>query len=138
MGLTAFLVNAGNAHGTWPTPRYHSLLLLLLFCAAWTVFFSSAYILWLADNKQHILANVASSIIWLGVTLVLWGVGAGILHFTRGGGNCPNSAPISRCRQSLTVESLAWVETGVVFLTLCWTITTTIVRRDTLDSRRIV
>jgi len=25
LGLTAFLVNAGNEHHTWPSPKYHSL-----------------------------------------------------------------------------------------------------------------
>lgn len=25
LGLTAFLIEAGNEHHTWPSPRYHSL-----------------------------------------------------------------------------------------------------------------
>lgn len=25
LGLTAFLISAGNEHRTWPSPRYHSL-----------------------------------------------------------------------------------------------------------------
>lgn len=30
LGLTAFLIDAGNASHTWPTPRYHSLYVKLL------------------------------------------------------------------------------------------------------------
>lgn len=25
LGLTAFLISAGNENGTWPSPRYHAL-----------------------------------------------------------------------------------------------------------------
>ncbi|KAF8216212.1 hypothetical protein K438DRAFT_1560993 [Mycena galopus ATCC 62051] len=120
-GLTAFLVNAGNTHGTWPSPRYHSLLLFILFNAAWTVVFAAAYMLWLVDGAKHLLANIASSIFWLTVTVILWGVSAGVFHFTRTGGNCPTSPTISRCRQSLTVEALAWVELGLAVFALFWT-----------------
>ncbi|KAJ7071003.1 hypothetical protein C8F01DRAFT_407489 [Mycena amicta] len=141
LGLTAFLVYAGNAHGTWPSALYHSLLIFLLFCATWTVVFSAIYILWLMDGATHILANIASSIFWLGLTLVLWGVAAGVFHFTRTGGNCPTSAPISRCRQSLTVECLAWVECGIsaaLFLMTCFWAGTSPGGTGVLDSRRMV
>lgn len=30
LGLTAFLISAGNENGTWPSPRYHSLYGLAL------------------------------------------------------------------------------------------------------------
>ncbi|KAF7310938.1 hypothetical protein HMN09_00637100 [Mycena chlorophos] len=140
LGLTAFLVNAGLASGTWPSPRYHELLIVILVASVWTVLFSSMYLLWLLDGARHLLANVASSIIWLAVTLTLWGVSAGLMHFTRSGGNCPSSAPISRCRQSLTVESLAWVELALTALALCWTILNSLNKpeRAVFDSRRMV
>ncbi|KAJ6575144.1 hypothetical protein B0H19DRAFT_1127378 [Mycena capillaripes] len=141
LGLTAFLVNAGNTHGTWPSPRYHALLLFILFNAAWTVLFAVAYMLWLVDGEKHLLANVASSIFWLTITVTLWGVAAGVLHNTRTGGNCPTSPTISRCRQSLTVEALAWTEFGISTLTLFWTcvwVGTSSGRKRVRDSRRMV
>ncbi|KAJ7630968.1 hypothetical protein FB45DRAFT_979159 [Roridomyces roridus] len=141
LGLTAFLVNAGNAAGKWPSPRYHSLLLVMLFNAAWTVLFAFSYLLWLVDGAKHVLANVASSIFWLCVTAAMWGVSAGIFHFTRTGGICPTSPPISRCRQSLTVECLAWSELGVTALALlctCLWAGTDAARRSVRDSRRMV
>lgn len=90
LGITAFLVSAGNEHNTWPSPRYHSLcvnnfhienilkllfhssLILFLFNAAWTTLFSTAYMLWISYGASHILASVASSVIWLLATTVLW------------------------------------------------------------------
>lgn len=29
LGLTAFLINAGNEHDTWPSPRYHKLYVVV-------------------------------------------------------------------------------------------------------------
>ncbi|KAJ6610019.1 hypothetical protein B0H10DRAFT_1812306 [Mycena sp. CBHHK59/15] len=139
LGLTAFLVNAGNARNTWPSPRYHALLLLFLFNSAWTVLFSVAYLLWLVDGAKHLLANIASSIFWLAITSALWGASAGVFHNTRTGGNCPTSPPISRCRQSLTAEALAWTEfsisTTTLFFTCLWAGTR---RKGVRDSRRMV
>ncbi|KAJ7932372.1 hypothetical protein B0H13DRAFT_2227569 [Mycena leptocephala] len=150
LGLTIFLVNAGNTHGTWPSPQYHALLLFILFNAIWTVVFAVAYMLWLLDGAKHLLANVASSIFWLSVTVILW---VSLHVSTRGcfcwcvsqhttGGSCPTSPTISRCRQSLTVEALAWLEFGVSASTLFWTCLwvggTNSGRRRVQDSRRMV
>ncbi|KAF9015223.1 hypothetical protein BDQ17DRAFT_1386000 [Cyathus striatus] len=118
LGLTAFLVSAGNEHKTWPSARYHSLLILFLFNAAWTTLFSATYMLWFVDGSSHLLANIASSVAWLLVTAVLWGTAAGVMHNTRTGGNCAGRATISRCRQSLTVEALGWTEFGLCVLTM--------------------
>jgi len=72
LGLTAFLISAGNEHHTWPTAKYHSLLILFLFNAVWTIVFSLAYTLWILDGAAHLLASIASSVIWLLITTVLW------------------------------------------------------------------
>ncbi|PPQ64449.1 hypothetical protein CVT26_002156 [Gymnopilus dilepis] len=122
LGLTSFLINAGNENGTWPRPRYHSLLIMFCFNAAWTTLFSTTYLLWYIDGVSHFLANVASSIVWLVTTSALWGTAAGIMHNTRTGSHCARQATISRCRQSLTVEALGWTEFGLctlVLLTTC-------------------
>lgn len=118
LGLTAFLVCAGNEHRTWPTSRYHSLLILFIFNAVWTTLFSTAYMMWIVDGASHLLASIASSVIWLMITAILWGTAAGVMHNTRTGGNCAGTATISRCRQSLTVEALGWTEFGLSVLTL--------------------
>ncbi|KAJ7900380.1 hypothetical protein B0H14DRAFT_3080708 [Mycena olivaceomarginata] len=129
-GLTAFLI---------PFPPA-----LYLFNACWTMLFAVAYMLWLVDGAKHLLANIASSIFWLTVTATLWGVSAGVFHYTRTGGNCPTSPTISRCRQSLTVEALAWAEFALSGVALFWTCVWVgfsgrrRVRDSVRDSRRMV
>ncbi|KAH9937672.1 uncharacterized protein B0H18DRAFT_867541 [Fomitopsis serialis] len=131
LGLTAFLISAGGQTYAWASPGYYSLcvlrlrrglapnrLILVCFMAAWTVLFAGAYVLWALDGGVHLLANVASSVIWLLLTSVLWGAGAGLMHSTRVSSDCPESASISRCRQTVTVEALGWTEFGLCCITL--------------------
>ncbi|CAL1695885.1 unnamed protein product [Somion occarium] len=143
LGLTAFLFTAGNDISTWATPGYHSLLIVLCFEAAWTLVFSTAYMIWVVDGAVHLLANVASSVFWLLLTSILWGTGAGLIHSSRSGGSClggtstlrlvPYRTPShpshelralagSRCRQTLTVEALGWTEFGLCCATLVVTV----------------
>ena len=92
LGLAAFLISTGNEARSWASSSYHSLsvphrskcrprltdshlrssLILLCFSAAWTVLFSTAYVLWVVDGAVHLLAQVASSVAWLLLTAVLW------------------------------------------------------------------
>ncbi|KAL6309996.1 hypothetical protein BKA93DRAFT_179161 [Sparassis latifolia] len=122
LGLTAFLISAGSEIHTWASPGYYSLLILLCVEAAWTLLFAGAYVLWVVDGAVHILANVASSVIWLLLTSILWGAGTGLIHGNRISSNCPEHAPLSRCRQTMTVEALGWTEFGLCCLTLSATI----------------
>ncbi|KAI0669915.1 hypothetical protein C8Q78DRAFT_153769 [Trametes maxima] len=161
LGLTAFLISAGNEAQTWASPRYHSLsvprrskcrphlteskpsLILMCFSSAWTLLFSGAYVLWIVDGAVHLLAQVASSVVWLLLTAVLWGIGAGLMHNTRSGGNCAGRPPLSRrCRQSLTVEALGWTEFSLCCVTLAatllWMRTGLGKRRFIRDSRTFV
>jgi len=139
LGLTAFLINAGNEHDTWPSPRYHVLLIYICFNAVWTTLFATSYVLWVLDGAVHILASIASSVSWLIINTSLWAVAAAFMHHTRTGGNCAGVPTISRfvsdrtpvsssstlspspshsCRQSLTVEALCWTELGLSGITL--------------------
>jgi hypothetical protein len=91
LGLTIFLIYTGNASGIWPRPRYHSLCVifpipevrkqftdvsrrLIFFCfnSVWTIIFSTAYIMWLIEGAVHFLASIASSVIWMLITTLLW------------------------------------------------------------------
>jgi hypothetical protein len=47
-------------------------LILLCFQAAWTLLFSTGYLLWVVDGGARLLASVASSVIWLLLTAILW------------------------------------------------------------------
>jgi len=118
LGLTAFLISAGNENHNWPSARYHSLLILFEFNAVWTTMFGTAYLLWIVDGAVHFLASIASSIVWLVITTVLWGAAAGMMRSTRAGGDCNWISDSSGCRETLTVEAVGWVEFGLCTLTL--------------------
>ncbi len=65
---------------------------------------------------------------------LLQGVGTGLMHGTRTGGNCDGRPTLSTCRQSLTVEGLGWAEFGVcastLLLTVFWVCTSTFAGRN--------
>ncbi|KAI6005344.1 hypothetical protein F5J12DRAFT_721843 [Pisolithus orientalis] len=137
LGLAAFLISAGNENNNWPSDRYHSVLILFEFNAVWTTLFGIAYLLWIIDGAIHFLASIASSIIWLLVTTILWGAAAGVMHGARSGGNCnwisavsgfvegnspcylpQDLSSVSRCRETLSVEAIGWIEFALCVLTL--------------------
>ncbi|KAJ3554549.1 hypothetical protein NM688_g3047 [Phlebia brevispora] len=137
LGLTAFLISAGSQLGTWASPRYQSLLILLCFEAAWTLLFTTGYILWVLDGAVHLLANVANSVIWLLLTAILWGTAAGVMHAARTGADCPDTLPMPGCRQSLTVEALGWTEFGLCLVTMLSTVLWLWTGRRSRDSRTV-
>jgi len=141
LAMTAFLINEVNEQNHWPTPGYRSLLIFFCFNAAWTTLFATAYVLWIIDGAVHILASIASSVMWLLVTTLLWGVAARFMHVTRTGGNCAGVPTITRCRQALTVEALGWTELGLSLMTLlatCFWVRKNRRRSYVNDSRRLV
>lgn len=118
LGLAAFLISAGNENNNWPSGRYHSVLILFEFNAVWTTLFGTAYLLWIIDGAIHFLASIASSIIWLLVTTILWGAAAGVMHRARAGGNCNWISATSGCKEALSVEAIGWIEFALCVLTL--------------------
>jgi len=68
--------------------------------------------MWIVGGAGHLLASIASSVVWLMITAILWvclchfcvgaayfwnqGTAAGVMHNTRSGGNCAGRAAISR------------------------------------------
>ncbi|TDL28448.1 hypothetical protein BD410DRAFT_780958 [Rickenella mellea] len=116
--LTGFLIEEGNEHNDWLSPRFHSLLIYCCVNSVWTMVFAISYVLWIIDGAAHILASIASSVIWLLVNSILWLVAAVLVHRSRRGGNCAGMPTISRCRQYLTTEALCWTELGLSLFTL--------------------
>ncbi|KAF9526436.1 hypothetical protein CPB83DRAFT_857805 [Crepidotus variabilis] len=136
LGMTAWLISSGNETHRWTSQRYHSLLILLCFNSSWTTLFSTIYMLAYVDGASHFLANIASSVAWLVITTVLWGAGAGIMHNTRVGGNCPNQPTLSQCRQTLTVEAVGWAEFGLCALTMLLTVMWMVLDRTVKKERK--
>ncbi|KAI0348026.1 hypothetical protein BDW22DRAFT_1350163 [Trametopsis cervina] len=141
LGLTAFLIGAGNEIRTWSKGGYRSLLILLCFESVWTLLFAVSYMIWVIGGGARILAEVASSILWLLLTAILWGAATGFMHNSRIGGSCSGEPPISTCRQSLTVEALGWTEFSLcavtLFATVLW-MSTSISRNAYRDSKTYV
>ncbi|KAI0322722.1 hypothetical protein OF83DRAFT_1048837 [Amylostereum chailletii] len=123
LGLTAFLISAAESLHSWPSSRYRSLLILFLFDSIWTTVLSSAYLYWILEGAVHLLASIASSVIWLFITAILWGTAAGIFHNARRG-DCAGIPVVSRsrCRETLTADALGWTEFGLCLLTLSATL----------------
>jgi len=116
--LTAFLFAKENETHNFPNHKFQSLLIFYIVNAAWSTFFGCAYAYWIIRQSLHFLASVATSVWWLLLTAILWGVATGLFHSTRTGGICDGLPPISRCRQSLTIEALGWTEFGLCLFTV--------------------
>ncbi|KAI0094912.1 hypothetical protein BDY19DRAFT_982240 [Irpex rosettiformis] len=140
LGLTAFLISAGIKTPV-STGAYRSLLILLCFESVWTIVFTASYMIWVVDGGAKILASVASSVIWLLATAILWGATTGFMHNARVGGDCADEPTISICRESLTVEALGWTEFSLCTVTLLATafwMGTTVSKNTHRDSRTLV
>ncbi|KAI0814938.1 hypothetical protein BC629DRAFT_1468116 [Irpex lacteus] len=97
--------------------------------------------IWVVHGGAQILASVASSVIWLLATAILWGAATGFMHNSRVGGNCADEPTISTCRESLTVEALGWTEFSLCTVTLITTVLwmrTTASKNTYRDSRTFV
>ncbi|KAF7347809.1 hypothetical protein MVEN_01538400 [Mycena venus] len=140
-GLTTFLVNAGNAHDTWPSPRYHSFLLFILFNAIWTVVFCVAYMLWLVDGSEALPGEHRQFDILAHCYHSFMGCFCRHLSCHENRGKLPYLADNIK---SLTVEALAWAEFGLSTVALFWTCVWVgssgrkRVRDSVRDSRRMV
>jgi hypothetical protein len=49
-----------------------SRLIMFAFNSSWTALFSAGYLIWMADGGVQMLASIASSVIWLFLTSILW------------------------------------------------------------------
>lgn len=59
LGLTAFLVHDyENRDSGYPSSRYRSLIILILFDACWTTLFGLAYLFFIVGGALHALARL--------------------------------------------------------------------------------
>ncbi|KAF8529237.1 hypothetical protein BU17DRAFT_80435 [Hysterangium stoloniferum] len=118
IAVTAILFAKDTQAHHFTSRRYHDLLIVFLADSAWTSFFGVMYAYWILTQAYHFFASIAISMWWLCITAILWGVTAGLFHNSRTGGICDGLAPLSRCRQSLTVEALGWTEFALCIFTI--------------------
>ncbi|KAG8964090.1 hypothetical protein FRC00_003885, partial [Tulasnella sp. 408] len=123
LGLVAYLSHTFDrdgypgGRGGYTSSDFKARLDYLMFCAVWTVFFGLAYVAFIFARAMFFLASIASSALWLLMTIIFWAVGAELWRQVRWGGNCDGAPSISLCRELQTVEALAWTALGLAAVT---------------------
>ncbi|KAG8949043.1 hypothetical protein FRC04_009117 [Tulasnella sp. 424] len=123
LGLVAYLIHTFDKNGYpdgkggYTSRDFKARLDFIMFCACWTVFFGLAYIAFMLAGALFFLASIASSALWLIITVIFWAIGAALFMQVRVGGNCHGTPAISLCRELQTVEALGWTALGLAAFT---------------------
>jgi preprotein translocase subunit SecG len=121
IGVTAYLIDHFTKVG-YPSSRYRSLTIFLLFNACWTAFFGLAYIIFVAAGVLKRLARLTASLAWLTITLILWVIAASLYTDpTRGGRGeqmCRGLPALDICRKTQAAQALAWTIFAFCILTM--------------------
>jgi len=87
----------------------------VLFTSAWTVILSVFYSILFYHSKTGILVSVASHLVFLLFTWILWTASAASVTQLLGGGlNCSTQKEFVYCSQLNALEGFAWVEWGLI------------------------
>ncbi|KAI0002101.1 hypothetical protein BJV77DRAFT_971085 [Russula vinacea] len=115
LGLTAYLMIAGiYVRGG----LYHSLQIIFLLDALWTVLFFPTCVLWFTKGSLDVLANIFGSIFWIFAAAVFWGSAIGSVHNKRARRSCTGNPSDLRCTHYISPGSLAWMELTLCMVTL--------------------
>ncbi|KAF8481102.1 hypothetical protein DFH94DRAFT_738066 [Russula ochroleuca] len=115
LGLTAYLMIAGtHVRGG----LYHSLQIIFLFDALWTVLFLPTCVLWYTKGSLDVLANLFGSICWIFAAAIVWGSAIGSVHNKRARKSCTGMPSDLRCTHYISPGSLAWMEFVLCIVTL--------------------
>ncbi|KAG8936190.1 hypothetical protein FRC00_009575 [Tulasnella sp. 408] len=110
LGLVAYLIHTFDrdgypgGRGGYTSDDFKARLDYLMFCAVWTVFFGLAYVAFIFARAMFFLASIASSALWLLMTIIFWAVGAELWRQVS-------------CRELQTVEALAWTALALAAVT---------------------
>jgi hypothetical protein len=121
VGVTAYLIDHFTAVG-YPSSRYRSLTIFLLFNACWTSFFGLAYLAFIAAGAFNRLARLTASLAWLSVTSLLWVIAAGLytdpVRGGRGEAMCRGLPALDICRKTQSAQALAWTAFSFCIITM--------------------
>ena len=121
IGVTAFLIDHFTRIG-YPSSRYRSLTIFLLFNAVWTTLFGLIYIGFVAAGKLRRLARLSASLGWLSITTLLWLIAASLytdpLRGGRGRAMCWNLPALDICRETQAAQALAWTAFALCIVTM--------------------
>jgi uncharacterized BrkB/YihY/UPF0761 family membrane protein len=119
VGVLGYLFNQHDAQGWFSgrdgssSSRVRSIMIFALFTASWTTLFAFAAVVFVFSGSLSFFAGIASSLLWLIITIVFWAVSTSLFHNVRDGGACDGQPIISMCRQLQTVEGLGWTALGL-------------------------
>ncbi|PLW08822.1 hypothetical protein PCANC_00568 [Puccinia coronata f. sp. avenae] len=99
----------------------------LLFCGLWTVLFSTIYMVGLSLAPGHLLFSVASHLVWLGVTIVLFVSGAAALTTEIKGQHFPHQERLE------ILQGFAWADSILLGLAMLLILAIGIGRRNGLS-----
>lgn len=121
IGVTAFLIDHFTRTG-YPSSRYRSLTIFLLFNAVWTTLFGLIYIGFVAAGRLKRLARLSASLGWLSITTLLWLIAASLytdpLRGGRGRAMCWNLPALDICRETQAAQALAWTAFALCIVTM--------------------
>jgi len=115
LGLTAYLL-AARSHMRGPS--YHTLSIIFLFDALWTVLYPSTCVLWSTKGSLDLLANLFGSVLWIFAAAIVWGLSIGSVHNARARNGCKGIPLDLNCPHYLSPSSLAWTEFVLCLVTL--------------------
>ncbi|KAA1478078.1 hypothetical protein DENSPDRAFT_787585 [Dentipellis sp. KUC8613] len=120
LAISSWLVSHYDRHHNAPSGSIHDRSAFLLFCSAWTIFWSAIFaVLFLhSASTGSILTSVAAHSIIFSLTWIFWTAGAVSITVALGGGHNCSKANLAYCDQLNALEAFAWVE---------WALTTWII-----------
>lgn len=134
LGCLAEIITSGILVGDFTkladSDSYSSLLTrteYLLFCGIWTTLFSLAYLIGLSMAPDHLLFSVASHLIWLGLTIILFVSGSAALTTEIRGQDLPHQQRLE------ILQGFAWADSILLGLAMLLILGIGIGRRNGLS-----
>ncbi|KJA19174.1 hypothetical protein HYPSUDRAFT_44414 [Hypholoma sublateritium FD-334 SS-4] len=110
MCISAWITAKYNAHHNFPNTGTRARVRYILFTSIWTIIFGSVYMAVFLVAVNHVLSSIASHVIFLSVTWILWLAAAAAITQTLGGSlNCANDSFFVYCGQLNALEGFAWL-----------------------------
>ncbi|PVF91932.1 hypothetical protein CPB86DRAFT_744988 [Serendipita vermifera] len=143
--VTTWLTVHFNRNHNYGSVAIRDRVRFLVFTSWWTVFFSFIYLLLFLHSAStgSALTSVASHLIFLGFTWILWTAGTGSLTAALGGGiNCSTvQRNVVYCNQLNAAEGFGWAEwllTTIALVIACWCAVRASKRGDGLRGQLVV
>ncbi|RDB24337.1 hypothetical protein Hypma_008463 [Hypsizygus marmoreus] len=124
LSISAWLTSRFNTRHDYRNTSERDRVRYILFCSIWTIVFSTFYlVLFLHSATGSVLTSVASHLIFLTITWILWLAAAAAITATLGGGlNCATQNIFVYCGQLNALEAFAWIIWIIVTFALIVTI----------------